>query len=89
MIRNLNQLNFASFGTVAPERREQSVSPLSRQRLEASQDNVPLYRAICDTWLYGTGGMTVLSVSADGESFQDFYLDKSVDFLNDLVLKYL
>ena len=78
MIRNLNQLNFADFGTVAPERREQSISPQERQRLEASQDNVPLYRASCDTWLYGTGGMTVLSVSADGESFQDFYLDKSV-----------
>ena len=78
MIRNLNQLNFADFGTVAPERREQPVSPQERQRLEASQDHVPLYRAQCDTWLYGTGGMTVLSVSADGEGFQDFYLDKSV-----------
>ena len=78
MIRNLNQLNFAIFGTVASERRDQSTSHQSRKRLQASQDNVPLYQALCDTWLFGTGGMTVLSVSCDGEAFQDFYLDKSV-----------
>ena len=78
MIRNLNQLNFSGFGTVAPERREQSADDRSRNRLEASQAQAPLYRAISDTWLYGTGGMTVLSVSPDGREFQDFYLDKTV-----------
>ena len=84
MIRNLNQLNFRGFGTVAPERRDQSATPGNRMRLEARQDNVPLYRATGDTWLYSTGGMTVLSVSTNGEDFQDFYLDKTVCIRKDV-----
>ena len=78
MIRNLNQLNFNGFGTVAPERKEQSDSSETRQRLEASQDDAPIYQAASDTWLYGVSGMTVLSVSTDGTALQDFYLDKTV-----------
>ena len=78
MIRNLNQLNFSGFGTVAPERKDQYGGAEQRQRLEASQNGAPLYRAESDTWLYGVGGMTVLSVSTDGAVFQDFYLDKTV-----------
>lgn len=78
MIRNLNQLNFNGFGTVAPERKEQSDCSETRQRLEASQDDAPIYQAASDTWLYGVSGMTVLSVSTDGTAFQDFYLDKTV-----------
>lgn len=78
MIRNLNQLNFSGFGIVAPERKGQSGGDLPRQRLEADAGSAPLYRAECDTWLYGVGGMTVLSVSRDGQVFQDFYLDKTV-----------
>ena len=78
MIRNLNQLNFNGFGMVAPERKSQSSSTAGRKRLLASQDHAPIYRAEMDTWLYGVTGMTVLSVSTDGENFQDFYLDKTV-----------
>ena len=78
MIRNLNQLNFNGFGTVAPERKSQPDSTAGRKRLLASQDHAPIYRAESDTWLYGVTGMTVLSVSTDGEKFQDFYLDKTV-----------
>lgn len=78
MIRNLNQLNFNGFGIVAPERKDQCTGDAPRQRLESTADSTPLYRAECDTWLYGVGGMTVLSVSSDGTIFQDFYLDKSV-----------
>ena len=78
MIRNLNQLNFSSFGTVAPERREQSATIGSRTRLESTQTNVPIFQAQGETWLYSVSGMTVLSVSTDGAVFQDFYLDKTV-----------
>ena len=78
MIRNLNQLNFSGFGTVAPERKGQSDGTDVRKRLESGADHAPLYRAECDTWLFGVGGMTVLSVSKDGGVFQDFYLDKTV-----------
>ena len=78
MIRNLNQLNFNGFGIVAPERKAQDNGEKPRKRLEAGADSAPLYRADSDTWLYGVGGMTVLSVSRDGTAFQDFYLDKTV-----------
>lgn len=78
MIRNLNQLNFNGFGTVAPERKGQPDTAAARKRLESGQNNAPVYRAESDTWLYGVTGMTVLSVSTDGRAFQDFYLDKTV-----------
>lgn len=78
MIRNLNQLNFNGFGTVAPERKDQPGSTEGRKRLGSSQNHAPIYRAESDTWLYGVTGMTVLSVSTDGTEFQDFYLDKTV-----------
>ena len=78
MIRNLNQLNFNGFGIVAPERKGQNAGEASHRRLEAGADSATLYRAESDTWLYGVGGMTVLSVSRDGTAFQDFYLDKTV-----------
>jgi AraC-like DNA-binding protein len=78
MIRNLNQLTFSSFGTVASERRNQSATDSGRTRLESTQTSVPLFQAQCETWLYSVSGMTVLSVSIDGAIFQDFYLDKTV-----------
>jgi AraC-like DNA-binding protein/quercetin dioxygenase-like cupin family protein len=79
MIRNLNRLNFTGFGTVAPERAPDAAADTSqRVRIRAQQDNAPVYRAVADTWLYGNGGMTVLSVSTDGENFQNYYLDKTV-----------
>ena len=80
MIRNLNQLNFSGFGAVAPERPPAAAPEGGKQRqmLRAAADSAPVYRALSDTWLYCAAGMTVLSASTDGESFQDFYLDKTV-----------
>ena len=78
MIRNLNQLNFSGFGSVASERKTQFTGASPRKQLEAGAHSAPLYQAQCDTWLYGAGGMTVLSVSIDGVLFRDFYLDKTV-----------
>ena len=78
MIRNLNQLNFSGFGTVAPERAGAICADLPRKTLRATAEDAPVYRAISDTWIIGSGGMTVLSVSADGQTYQDYYLDKPV-----------
>ena len=78
MIRNLNPLTFSPFGSVAPERRNQSAAGTGRTRLEATQNSAPILQAQSDTWLYAVSGMTVLSVSTDGSAFQDFYLDKTV-----------
>ena len=76
MIRNLNQMTFKSFGTVLSDRAQadkdnETILPLS---VDAPQMNV--YRAEAPTWLNCSGGKAVLSASTDGETFQDFYLDK-------------
>ncbi len=78
MIRNLNQLNFAGYGTVAPERQEGTPVFSDRKTLSATENDAPVYEALSDLWLYGSSGMTVLSVSTDGKNWQDYYLDKTV-----------
>ena len=81
MIRNLNQLNFSGFGTISPERPPAPDAILKvpgRTVLHLQHRDAPIYRAACDTWLYPNSGMTVLSVSADSQDFQHFYLDKPV-----------
>lgn len=78
MIRNLNQLNFTGFGAVAPERAGEGTAEGPRGVIHARLDGAPVYRAVTETWIYAGGGMTVLSVSTDGQQFQDYYLDKTV-----------
>ncbi len=80
MIRNLNQLNIQGFGTISPERPSGGDSPaVAPDALiwKLSRGDAPIYRAAADTWLY-SGGLTVLSVSADAVDFQHYYLDKTV-----------
>ncbi len=78
MIRNLNQVTFQSFGTVPPERAQnmKHIDKDSGVTLELSMETAAVYRAKADTWLRCSRGKSVLSVSLDGESYQNFYLDK-------------
>ena len=78
MIRNLIQLNFKGFGTVSPERPTADADSSPKCQLSATRENAPVYRAPCSTWLYCGGVSTVWSVSADGETFQHYYLDKTL-----------
>ena len=81
MIRNLNQLNFKDYGTVSPERAPASSTAVcddSRITLQLFQGDAPVYRAGEEVMLYFGKGMTVLSASSDGQSFQHFYFDKPV-----------
>ena len=82
MIRNLNQLNFQGYGTVFPNRtRNDSNTPpdLLRHAVHLERGSgAPVYRTAADCWVVNCASMTVLSVSADGETFRDFYLDKPV-----------
>ncbi len=78
MIRNLNQMTFQGFGTVPPERNQSAKyfdkNEASAWQLEQSETTV--YCAKSEVWVTSGSGMSVLSVSRDGESYQDFYLDK-------------
>ncbi len=78
MIRNLNQVTFQNFGTVPPER-AQNIKHIDKENamvLELSMEDATVYRAKSDTWLRCSRGKSVLSVSEDGEVFQNYYLDK-------------
>ncbi len=79
MIRNINFLTFREFGSVASEHpaKEQSTAP-ERTALNLRSADAIVYRAESETYLSAGIGMTVLSVSNDGEQFLHFYLDKTV-----------
>ena len=85
MIRNLNQMTFQEFGTILPEK-AQSGRPLDKGiELEMKQGEAPVFRASSETWICGGNGMSVLSLSKDGENFQHFYLDKTVCIKNQMI----
>ena len=78
MIRNLNQVSFQGFGNVPPER-TQSTKLFEKNEavsLPLSQKETVIYCAKADTWVTFDSGISVLSVSHDGENYQHFYLDK-------------
>ena len=78
MIQNLNQVTFQDYGTVVSQRAKDAQS--------LTRDNVPMVQLVpgtmtlckttSDTWIHCGSGISVLSVSTDGEAFHDFYLDK-------------
>ena len=81
MIRNLNQQSFKGFGTISPERAPQTDMENANGRIELTltSRNAAVYRAVSEVWLFSSStGMTVLSVSADQQNFQHYYLDKPV-----------
>ena len=74
MIRNLHQLPFQGFVTVTPER-NQSAKYFDKNaavtwKLSASE--VDVCRAGAEVWVPSGRGMSVLSVSRDGENYQDY-----------------
>ena len=81
MIGNLNQLSFQRYGSIRSERTHASEHPgrdVEKRVLDLGLDNIPIYVSQGESWLRSHVGMTVLSVSADGENYQHFYLDKTV-----------
>ncbi len=76
MIRNLNQMTFQSFGTVLSDRAQADKENETVISLSEDTPQMDIYRAETPTWLNCSGGKAVLAASTDGETFQDFYLDK-------------
>ena len=78
MIRNLNQVTFRCFGSV-PSERAQTDRNLFREdaiALRLSQAEATVFLAVSETRISCSMGMSVLSASTDGETYQRFYLDK-------------
>ena len=80
MIRNLNQVTFQGFGTVPPERSQNAggFDKSAATALPLSPSDAAIYRAVSETWVINGSGSSILSVSLDGQVFQDYYLDKLV-----------
>ena len=78
MIRNLNQMTFQGFGTIPPERAQNSRGLEKGTEYSLTGIDAQVWRAMSETWISCGSGTSVLSVSRDGENFLHFYLDKRV-----------
>ncbi len=76
MIRNLNPITFQGFGTILSERPQSAKREDKSTVLTLTPGYAVVYRAEAEVWMTNGTGMSVLSVSRDGENFQHFYLDK-------------
>jgi hypothetical protein len=76
-------MTFQGFGSILPERAQSTKTIDKGTALELKQQvEAPVYRAASDTWLSCGNGMSVLSVSKDGENYQYFYsIGPSCDML--------
>ena len=77
MIRHLNPSGFHSFGTILADRGSLSGKP-NFHSVFLPEGAVASYRTVAPLWLGIEDGMSILSISTDGENFSDFYLDKTV-----------
>ena len=78
MVSHLIQSNFKPFGSVSPERLSADRPQSTPKALSAVTGSTTIYRTTCPTWLYCGTVSTVLSVSADNDRYEHFYLDKPV-----------
>ena len=86
MIRHLNPEGFRPFGIILPEKGGISSKP-NHHSVFLSEGTVSSYRTVAPLWLGAESGLSILSVSADGENFVDFYLDKSVKIYAGIYVK--
>ncbi len=78
MVSHLIQSNFKPFGSVSPERQSADRPHSTPKALSAVTGSTTIYRTTCPTWLYCGPVSTVLSVSADNDRYEHFYLDKPI-----------
>ena len=80
MIHHLNQFGFYRYGVREPGRSHDEICQASKitQQVALNWEQQTVYQAVSDTRILPDGSMTVLSVSADGEKFDSFYLDQPV-----------
>lgn len=78
MIQNLNRLSFQPFGVILPAIPAQTDWAQPWTALTLTTEVSPAWQAVADTWLICDSGMAVLSLSVDGVTYHDFYMDKSV-----------
>ena len=84
MIRNLNQLTFKGYGTVLSERAQVPQAETKDAAVfHLTEAEAPVYRAMSDTLLNCSTGMSILSVDDGSGDFRHYYLDKAVCIYKD------
>ena len=86
MIRHLNPSGFHHFGTILADRGSLSGKP-NYHSVFLPEGAVAIYRTVAPLWIGIEDGMAILSASSDGESFSDFYLDKTVQLKGGIWLR--
>ena len=76
MICNLTAESFYRFGRITGKGHEPIRA--NRHSISLSLGNSWTYRCDAPTWVANESGIAILSVSADGTAYRDFYLDKPV-----------
>ena len=76
LIRHLDPESFRDFGTILPG--ETVSGKPNHHSVFLPEGTVSGYRTVAPLWLGAESGLTILSVSCDGENFREFYLDKTV-----------
>lgn len=77
MIRHLNPEGFRQFGSILADRSTMTGKP-NHHSVYLPEGTVTAYKTVAPLWLGAESGLAILSVSADGVTFCDFYLDKAV-----------
>lgn len=77
MIRHLNLESFRGFGTILSGAGSLSQKP-NHHSIYLPGGTVSRYKTVAPVWLGPEAGLAILSLSADGETFEDFFLDKAV-----------
>lgn len=76
MIRNLHPEGFRQFGRILPD--GSPAEKPNHHSMFIEKGTVSSYRTVAPVWLGAESGNVILSVSADGENFTDFYLDRAI-----------
>ena len=77
MIRNLQPFSFQDFGAILSEKQAMP-RKANRLSMPVSEKDVSMYQTTAETFLTFEAGTPILSVSADGTLFQDFFLDRPI-----------
>ena len=80
MIRHLNDFSYKKYGSRAQNKDVQTIRNETKlvQHLELDGETQPVYKTLADVWLWPEEGMTVISVSRDGEEYRSYYLDQPI-----------
>lgn len=76
MIRHLNPESFYGFGTILTG--GSLSSKPNHHSLYLPGGTVSRYKTVAPVWLGSEAGLAILSLSLDGETYEDFFLDKAV-----------